>query len=149
MRSDYLQFSFTPAKVAVYASSVGYPTGANAVVDSVAKTATIQTPSGYTSIVWPLDVVDYVIAFQTDNYVNEFTIATLTGTNTIITYTDTSNLSVTSASGVPWVIRGYKKNQRAAIANITIHYAYLGDKNQYFPGSKSNAGPGNTGENPT
>lgn len=149
MRSDIVQFQLIPATGAIYASSVGYPTGANAVIDAVLKTATIQTPAGFTTIIWPLDVVDYVIAFQTDGYINEFKILSLTVANTVITYSDAGNLSVTNAIGLPWVIRGIKKNQRVKLSSIDIHYAYMGDQTQYYPGRTSNLGPGNGGENPT
>ena len=149
MRSDMCQFQLVPADVAVYASSVDYPAIANAVINATTKTATIQTPSGYTTIIWPLDVVGYVIAFQTDGYVNEYSILSLTGTNTIITYSDSSNLSVTNATGVPWVIRGVKKMQRIKLSSINVHYAYMGDQVQNYPGTKSNQGIGNGGENPT
>ncbi len=148
-RADFIQFQITPAKIAVYASSVGFPFGANAVVDNVAKTARILTPGGFSSIIWPLDVVGYVIAFQTDGYVNEFKITALDGTLKIITFADTLGLSVSVGSGVPWVIRGVKKEQRVTITSLDVSYVLLGQNTQHYPGAASNLGPGNGGENPS
>lgn len=149
LRADFVQISYVPGKVAVYASSVNYPFGANAVTDNAAKTATIQTPSGYTSIVWPNDVIDYSIAFQYDNYTLEYPITALDVTGKIITYTDASNTSLNAPAGVPWVIRGIKKEQRPTITSFVVHYAYLGDETQAYPGKVSNMGAGNGGENPS
>lgn len=147
LRSDFMQLQMVPAKIAVYASSVGYPTGANCTINATTKTATILTPSGYTSIVWPNDVINYVIAFQTDGYVKEYAITALDGTKTIITYTDVSNTSFSGTSS--WVIRGVKKEQRPSITSFVLHYAFLGDKVQKYPGKASTSGPGNAGENPS
>ena len=149
LRSDFVQIQLTPASLPVYASSAGYPFGANAVVDSVAKTATIQTPTGYTSIVWPGDVVGYSATFQIDGYVNQFKITAVDGTGKILTLADPSNLMVTNALGVPWQIMGVKKEQRFNLISMVIHFAYLGDKNQAYSGSTSDKGPGNLGGNPS
>lgn len=147
MRADYMQVQMVPAKVAVYATSVGYPVGATVVVDAVAKTATIQTPSGYTSITFMPDVVGYYLALQNDGYVLEYSITALDGTSKIITYADASNTSVSGTN--QWVIRGYKKEQRLELSSYIIHYLFRGDKVTGYPGAKSNAGYGNGGENPT
>ena len=147
LRADFVQIQMTPTSLAVYASSVGYPTGATVTINSSAKTATLNTPSGYTSLVFPNDVVNYVIAFQTDGYVNTYPITALDSTSKIITYSDTSNLSVSGT--VAWVIRGFKKEQRPSITSFVLHYAYLGDKTQSYPGKTSTSGPGNAGENPS
>lgn len=147
LRGDFVQIKITPATVAVYASSVNYPAGANVVVDATAKTATIQTPASYTSIKFMPDVVGYVIAFQSDAYVTEYAITALDATSKIITYSDTANASVSGTVG--WVIRGQKKEQRAELNSYLIHYMFLGDKVQRYPGNASNAGVGNGGENPS
>lgn len=147
LRADFLQIQYVPARIAVYASSAEFPVGANVTVDATLKTATILTPSGYSAIIWPIDVVDYYIAFQTDNYVQEFLITALDVTNKIVTFSDASNLSV--AGTVAWVIRGIKKQQRHTITSFVIHYAYLGDKTQAYPGKYTTSGTGNAGENPS
>lgn len=147
LRGDFVQIQIVPAKVAVYASGIGYPFGANTTVDSVAKTATILTPAGYTSITFMPDVVGYVIAFQSDAYVKEYAITALDGTSKIITYSDASNTSTSGTVG--WVIRGIKKEQKIEINSYVIHYMLLGDKTQRYPGRTNNTGPGNAGENNT
>lgn len=147
IRCDYFQLQMVPSKIAVYTVEIGFPFGANAVVDAVLKTATIQTPAAFTSIIWPLDVVDYSITFQTDNYVNEYLITALDVTNKIITYSDALNTSISMPLGVKWTIRGIKKEQRVKLASYIIKYAFLGDNNERFPGETSNSGPGNAGEN--
>lgn len=147
LRGDYVQIQITPAKVAVYSSSIGYPFGATVVVNSGTKTATLQTPAGYSSLVFFPDVVTYSIAFQNDGYIQEYPIASLDATSKIITYSDTANLSASGTVG--WVIRGIKKEQRFELSSYIIHYMLLGDKVQRYPGNTSDAGSGNGGENPT
>lgn len=147
LRADVFQLQFMPNKSAVYSVDGNYPTGSNAVVDATLKTATIQTPTGYSAILWPLDVVGMVIAFQTDKYTNEFTITALNAGATKITYSDPTNLSVTNSGGIKWVIRGYKKNQRAYISSAIIHYELTGDNNPSYPGATAGSGYGNANEN--
>lgn len=148
LRSDYVQFSLQPAFGALYSSSNNYPVGANANVNSTLKTATIITPSGYTAIQWFPDIIGAQIFFQSDGYVQGYTIVSLTSSNTVITYIDVSNLSFTSSSS-PWVIRGYKLNQRPNITSIAIGFVQNGSHMQVYPGSSSVSGPGNGGENPS
>lgn len=145
LRGDFVQIQIVPAKVAVYASGIGYPFGADTTVDSAAKTATILTPSGYTSIVFMPDVVGYAISFQSDAYIKEYAITALDATSKIITYSDAGNTSTNGTVG--WVIRGIKKEQRLEINSYVIHYMLLGDKTQRYPGKTNNTGPGNAGEN--
>ncbi len=146
LRSDFMQLKFTAANLAVYASSIDFPEGALAVTDATLKTVTILTPTGYVDIVWPLDVVDYVLAFSYDDYVQEFRIVSVV--DDVITVSDPTNLLLAAPSGVEWVIRGLKKEQRVSITSMVVHFAYLGDENQSYPGAASNTGAGNAGENP-
>lgn len=107
LRSDFMQVQFTPSYMPVYVSSIGFPFGANAVVDAVAKTATIQTPAGYTDIVWPDDIIGYEIGFAYDDYVNTFPI--------IRPYqSETVSFSVLPASGT-WRL-SYNGNVTGALA---------------------------------
>jgi hypothetical protein len=149
MRSDFVQLSLTPAYSNIYTSSNDYPFGCNAVVNAGAKTATIQTPTGATSITWYPDVVGYYIYFQTDGYKQGYLITALDGTGKIITYSDVGNLSVSAAGGITWAIQGYKKQQRPSLTSVALTYSLTGDKTQAFPGGASNSGPGNLGGNPS
>lgn len=150
-RSDFMQFQFTPVKnLAVYASgnvgmSQNFPVDAYATVNATTKTATLVTPTGYSSIIWPRDVVGYTVSFQTDNYVNAYLITAVSGNQ--ITYSDASG---TSASGTwPWVVRGQKKEQAPTITSFTAYYTELGEKFQKYPGKSIASGAGNMGENPS
>lgn len=240
LRSDFMQIVYKPQIGIVYDSSnPEWPSFANANVDSTLKTVSLITPTGYTNLVWPNDVVGMFISFATDNYVNQFQIASLqfqqlvtfsavptagsfklayngnssaliafnasvstiqttlravtglsnvivtgsfaagltvlfptatsvplsltsntntlgvtisialqknTSTSNFLTFLDPSNLSLT-ASNIPWQISGYKKEQRFSLSAYVMHFAYLGDKNQKYPGAKTGDGPGNAGEN--
>lgn len=146
LRGDYVQIQMTPAKVAVYASSVNYPFGANVSVNPGGPIAQLLTPSGYSALKFSPDCVGYVVAFQNDGYVKEYPITAQT--DTVLTYSDPSGTSVAS-SGMGWVIRGFKKEQRFEINSYVINYMLLGEKTQSYPGKTSDAGPGNAGENPS
>ena len=145
LRADMVQIGLRPVYGTVYAWSVDYPEEATCDVDSVGKTAIIATPAGYTNIVWPTDAWECYICFDTDEYENEFLITDIAGDQ--ITYSDASNLSSDNPLA-KWEIRGYKKQQRPHISTMVVHYAYLGDENQSYPGAKTNMGPGNGGQNP-
>jgi hypothetical protein len=99
-------------------------------------------------ITWFPDIVNAFIYFQTDGYVQGFQIASLNGNSTVATFLDPNNLSVTT-SGTPWVIRGYKLNNRPQITAIAIGYVQNGSNMQVYPGASSSAGVGNGGENPS
>lgn len=142
MRSDFKQVAYTPGSFVVYKSD-NYPLFSFATVDATAKTATVQTPSGFTSITWPLDVMDLFIAFSTDAYAQTYLITALDSTHKIITYSDATNLSANN-SAAAWQISGIKKEQRIRITNFQIHFGSLGDENQDYMG---NSLPGGLGAN--
>jgi hypothetical protein len=145
LRADMVQIGLRPSDGVVYSSSVGFPEYGSCDVDSVAKTAVISTPSGYTAIIWPLDVVGMYISFSSDDYAERFLIIAVSGDT--ITYSDSTDLSITNTEAL-WQISGEKKEQRVHLSSLVIHYSYLGDENQSYPGAKSNSGSGNGGENP-
>jgi hypothetical protein len=154
LRSDFFQVQCVPAtNLAVYSSSattqsMNFPTGANAIVNNSAKTANLITPSGYSSLTWPLDVVGMYISFQADGYVKQYQITSLDSTFKYAFYSDPNNTSVNSSSS-PWVIRGTMKEQSPTITSVTLYYSPLGEKFQKYPGAYTSSGPGNMGENPS
>lgn len=153
LRSDFMQLQLLPAEVCVYASSVDYPEFAFAETSSLGgglSIAEIITPAGYTDIVWPLDSIGYVLKLDYDNYETEYEIQGITDANKTLLLIDSANqIPTITAPGVKWEIWGVKKEQRATITSFVIHYGYLGDENQAYPGQFSNSGPGNGGENPS
>ncbi len=142
LRSDLAQIAFAPGSFVVYRSD-DYPEGSLATVDNGAKTATIATPSGYTSILWPLDVVDMSISFESDDYANLYPITALDVTNKIVTFSDAGNLSTNGS--LKWQISGIKKEQRVSISDFVVHFSYLGQLGSAYGGPASSTGDNENG----
>lgn len=115
LRCEYKQLELTNAKVAIVSSDVLGVCD----VDASAKTATLQN----VALAWPSAAVDYVIAFEHDNYSTEFTITQRT--DTTLTFADASSLSF-NATGSKWVIRGKPKGETLRLISYTMHYAFVG-----------------------
>lgn len=151
LRSDLFQIQMVPAYLAVYSSSM-YPDGCTATVSQVSGSnwkALIATPSGYTSILWPAEVAGMVVAFESDGYINEYPIVSVNnGIAGQLLFVDSAGTGQ-AGSGQGWVVRGMRKQQRFRLDAMDIHYTYLGDKNQAFPGRTTADGAGNLGENPS
>lgn len=147
LRSDFMQVEIRPAFGIVYSSSQDYDVGTHATVDRNSLEVVLNTPQ-LTTTNWPGDVSGMYISFSNDNYATQYQIDTFThGTYTDeITISDPNNTLVSGT--YKWEIQGYRKQQKMHLSSIDIHYRYLGDKNQSYPGAKSNAGPGNLGGNP-
>lgn len=134
LRSQFRQLQITPADdVGVYRYE-DFPEGSTANVNAAAKTATIATPSGYTAILWPLDVDDMRIAFSTDNYEQEFTVASVAGA--VLTFLDPANLS-TNDTVATWVIRGVVKEQRLSLLSYLLHFSNFGELGASYAGAES------------
>lgn len=150
LRSDFMQVEIKPANLAVYASSVNFPDFAFAQVTGSGagstKTVEILTPTGFSDIVWPLDVVGYSLSLDFDEYELMFPI-TAVSTNTI-TVVDATGILPVNSNNYEWEIWGVKKEQRVHLSSFVLHYAYLGDENQAYPGASSSSGAGNAGGNP-
>lgn len=149
LRSDFVQIQMKPPYIAVYASSIDFPEFSGAMVDATLKTIEITTPSGFTKIKWPFDVVGYKIKFPWDDYTMEYLITAINEDKTVLTVSDPNNTLITTTTAIAWEIWGFKKQQKFKLASYVMHYSYLGDQNQNYPGSASNSGPGNAGENPS
>jgi hypothetical protein len=147
LRADYKQVIFQPCKIGVYRYQ-DWPVGAAAqITPGGAGTASIKilTPSGYTAIVWPSDVVGYVFASQLDGFVSEYVITALTtttNTNDTLVVSDPNNILITTT--VAWIIRGILKQQRLSITSYNIHFTLLG-KNQHAYHGSQDAGENATG----
>lgn len=137
LRCDFKQIVLTPAKIGVYRYE-DWPIGAFASVTAGGAgsgTATILSPSPYTNIVWPVDIVGYVLSVATDGYVLEYPITAVSGNQ--LTYSDPSNTLHSGA--VAWVIRGVMKQQRLSLQSYNIHFSLIGKNQQAYQGA-SNAG---------
>lgn len=139
LRADYKQVQILPAKIGVYRYQ-DWPVGSAAFITPQGNgtaTARILTPPGYSSITWPLDVIGYVFASQSDGYVAEYLI---TGLIKTIVSNDTLVLSDPSNSlpqmQVAWVIRGILKQQKLSMTSYNIHFTLLGKMQRAYQGSQ-------------
>ena len=137
MRCDLKQIILQPAFVGVYRYE-DWPLLCFAATNNGTKAVTISTPTGYTSITWPLDIVGMQFAFSNDGFINTYTVTSVTGNSAVVS--DPGN-TLATLNNLTWVIRGYKKQQRVSITAMVIHYDYLGDKNSQY------LGPASAGEN--
>jgi hypothetical protein len=81
-----------------------------------------------TAFEWPVDVVDYFIAFETDNYQTEYKI--LTRTDKVLTFQSAALLP--AFGNLKWVIRGYPKGEVMNLLSYTIGYTVFGDTQDSF-----------------
>lgn len=126
LKATFKQIQLTNGFLGVYRYQ-DYPVGSTVTVAFATKQATINTPSTYTgTIIWPLDVVDYYLAFSDDGYVNTFRIKSFVS-STVVLLDDPSSLITVNKTGVNWVIRGYKKNMDFEISGISLKFMALGD----------------------
>lgn len=150
LRSDFIQLQLVPNENAVvYASSVDFPefTAALVNISGGTGTVTLSVPAAYTGCPWPLDIIDLEIAFEYDDYTTRFPIVSFTSVaRTTINVTDSTSSTVSGT--MAWQIMGVKKQQRVSLTSMVIHFGYLGDENESYPGNASNSGPGNGGANP-
>jgi hypothetical protein len=120
LRCLYKAIKFQNAKVVII-SSDGLST---ADVNAGAKTVVLPG-----SFEWPTYSVDYMIAFEADGFVKEYTIVARTAST--LTYSDPLNTTATGLS-VRWVIRGYPKNEVLNLINFGIHYELFGPTQDVF-----------------
>ena len=116
LRCNFKSIKFTNAKVALLSSDVI----GTASINSIAKSITLTDISKYD---WPDKAVGYSIAFEQDNYVNEYEI--ITRTNDVLIYSDSFNLTRT-LSNQKWVIRGKPQGETLNLLNFSIIYEIAG-----------------------
>lgn len=118
LRCSYKQISITNSFTNISKSDVlGL-----ASIDAALKTVTLLNAS----FSWSLVVEDYYISFLADNYTKQYLITSRTS-DTVLTYQDPQNTTITSASS-KWQIKGYVKDEKLHI----IKYVY-----QFYPMSDS------------
>lgn len=131
LRCNYKQIIITNAYMPIKNSDLlGLAT-----VDSVANTATLVTATS----AWPADPVDYTLAFEDDDYTNEF-IVTERNSDTVLTFLDATALSPNTGN-YKWLLRGYRKGEKIEILSYVIHFQMLTDSQKSFHS------PADTGNN--
>lgn len=135
LRSQLKQIRLLPAFIAVYRSD-DYPEGATALVDHTAKTALIASPTGWSDIVWPLDVVDMYIAFSHDDYEGEYLITSF-GSDNLIIFSDPDNEITANLNTQKWVIRGYQKEMGLSLLSYCVEFSQLGNRGRVYTGADS------------
>jgi hypothetical protein len=101
-------------------------------VDSTAKTATLGG-----SKQWIDDVVDYYIAFENDDYENEYLITA--NTTTTITFEDLNNSA--PSGNYDFVVRGKPKGEVLELNGYVLHWEYLSKSFKPFSSSDLGSNP--------
>jgi hypothetical protein len=116
LRCNVKSLRFTNATVAIVNSDrIG-----TADIDQVAKTVTLNQAGTYD---WPTNSLGYFIAFELDNFTEEFEI--VTRTDNVLTFSDILNHSRTNV-GQKWIIRGKPKGEVLNLINYSIVYEASG-----------------------
>lgn len=116
LRCNIKSLRFTNANVAIVNSDrIG-----TANIDQVAKTVTLTQAGTYD---WPSNSVGYYIAFELDNFTEEFEI--ISRTNDVLTFSDILNHSRSNINQ-KWIIRGKPKGEVLNLINYSIIYEMSG-----------------------
>lgn len=117
LRCSYKQIEITNGFTNIYNSnSLG-----TAYVDNINRTATLVG----STYLWPEEIVDYYITFESDGYVENYLIDKVNST-TEIKYLDP--LSNSPLGTQKWLIRGIPKGQVINIISFVIYYSPLTDQ---------------------
>lgn len=136
IRSDVFQVGFRNSDSIVYNSDSSY-FPANTYVNISNDTDATIVSYGQAGVEWPLDLAGMRISFDYDNYETEYTIDSQS--DAVISFSP--DFPVTSLNGLKFLIKGFKKNQRAAINSYVVNFARIGDE------VKSYVRGGNSGQN--
>jgi hypothetical protein len=121
MRCTYRQIRIGNALTNIYKSD----DFGNVVISST--TATLFNSAAYD---WPEEVVDYYLAFEHDNYTENFLITARTAD--ALTFTDTNG---TAPSGnKKWIIRGYAKGHLINLESFAVYYVPISPSFEPFMG---------------
>lgn len=129
LRCNYKQIQLTNAQVQIVTSDLL----GTATVNGTTKTATLGGSSK-----WVNNAIDYVIAFENDDYTEEFVINQRT--DTTITFNDPAGKAPTGV--FEWIIRGKPKGEVLKLNGYVIHYAMLSKSHTPF-------GAGSLGSSPS
>lgn len=136
IRSDVFQVGFRNSDSIVYNSDSPYfPQLTTVSINNFSDGLLTEPIAG--SIPWPADIVGMRVSFDYDDYETEYEIFSQ-GAG-IINFTP--NFPVQNIDGLKFLIKGFKKNQRAAVNSYVVHFARIGDE------VKSYTRGGNNGQN--
>lgn len=124
LRSVYKQLQITNAYTIIYASDQL----STADIDAAAKTLTLTD----LTLSFGDEVVNYYVSFAADSYVNQYLITTRNSA-TVITYSDSSNMSSTLAAS-KWQISGYTKNEQLNLLSFSMQNALVGENKTVWRG---------------
>lgn len=128
LRCNYKQVQLTNAQVQIVTSTLL----GTATVDGTNKTATLGG-----SFKWVNNAIDYVIAFENDDYTEEFSITQRT--DTTITFSDASGKAPTGVFN--WIIRGKPKGEVLSLNGYVVHYAMLSKSHTPFSAGSLGSSP--------
>lgn len=123
IRCSYKQIQFTNAEVQIATSALD----GNAVVNSVAKTATLVNLANTD---WVKNAVDYYLSFSNDNFTRQFRVSART--SDVLTFEDVPNFAPNGTFG--WKLIGKPKNQVLNLLSYCLHYTVLGKTQTDFKG---------------
>jgi len=129
LRCNYKQIQLTNATVQIVTSELL----GTATVDGSAKTATLGG-----SFTWLNNAIDYLISFETDDYVEEFVVTQRT--DTTLTFADPAGKAPTGV--LNWIIKGKPKGEVLKLNGYVIHWAFLSKSHTPF-------GAGSLGSSPS
>lgn len=122
LRCQYKQIQLTNALVAIINSDFA----GTATVDGFLKTVTLDDSATYE---WPTESEDYYVAFEGDEYSQEFLITDRQ--DDVLTLYD-PNDQMSDATNTKWVIRGKPKGEVMFLLSISIPYTIMGRTSPSF-----------------
>lgn len=131
LRLSTLQLEITNG----YSEVTNSDTLGTATYNNAANTITLDDSNAK----WPLNVEDYFIASEDDDYQQEFLVARRTS-DSVITITDP--LNELPSGPLKWVIRGFKKGEPLNLLGFNIHWTNVSQTQTTY-----DASPAVTGEN--
>jgi hypothetical protein len=97
-------------------------------VNATAKTLTLTD----VSFSFPTAIENYYISFSTDSYATDYLISSRDSA-TVLTYSDAGN-ATTTASGVEWLIKGYKKGEVLYLLSYALNWAPVPQHQEVYRG---------------
>jgi len=133
LRCSYKQITITNAETIIYNSD----SVSTANVANIPRTATLTN----LSLNWPVDIVDYYISYEIDDYTENYLILSI-NSPTQITYVDP--LGHAPAGVQKWVIRGIPKNQIVNMLSTVVYFSPLTDQSYKTYRREQDPSGGNT-----